>query len=105
MQGDRYVCALRRCPEQAIERIQAGGFHRLYGRLHDQRRAQFDSGGDDRLEREIVDDVERRNAITPRERVFEDRLGGNDRHSSTFPFAACPLRWTSRLRAQYGRLW
>ena len=63
----------------------AEGLHGLQARLDDQRRLELGRGGQHGLEREVVDDVDRRDAVTLGERVVEDLTHLHHGHRTDAP--------------------
>ena len=68
-----------------VQRPGADRLHRLERRLDDQRRLELGRRGEHRLEREVVDDVDRRHAVALRERAIEDLTHRHDRHRTGTP--------------------
>jgi hypothetical protein len=79
--GDPHV--LRVGEPHRVHRVQAGHLHVLDRRLEDDRGPQLLGGGEDGLHREIVDDVDGRDAVPAGERAVENLLGRHDWHAST----------------------
>ncbi len=74
---DRQLVSSR--PPDAVELASADLLDRLQRGLHDQRRLEFRRCAQDRVEREVVDDVDRRYAIAIRERRLKDLASGDHR--------------------------
>ncbi len=70
-----------RAPDR-VERVRAERLHRLERRLDDQRRLELGRRGEHRVEREVVDDVDRRDAVALGERPVQDPAHRHDGHGS-----------------------
>ena len=66
-----------------VEDVGSDRLHGLHRGLHDHRRPELFGGGEHRLHRQVVDDVDRRHAVPLLERPLHDVLGWHHRHSST----------------------
>jgi hypothetical protein len=89
VQRDRHRRRLREGTKHGVERLQPDRLHRFDGSLNDERRPELAGGRNHRLECQVVNDVERRDAVTLTEGVIKNRLGGNDRQMPDLP--ACGL--------------
>ena len=65
-----------------VHGVEAGHLHVLDRGLEDDGRPELLGGGEDGLHREVVDDVDRRDAVPLGERAGEDLAGRNDRHAT-----------------------
>ena len=81
-----------------VEGLGADRLHGLQRRLDDQRRLELGRRREHGLERQVVDDVDRRHAVALRERAVEDLTHRHDRHGP-----ALLLRWGTGAATRHVR--
>ena len=82
VQGHRHGRVVGPHAPHRVEGAGADRLHRLQRRLDDERRLEIGGRGQHRLERQVVDDVDRRHAVALREGRIEDLTHGHDGHGT-----------------------